>query len=369
MKKYLYIIRTSDHPDNVVLSHAKTAKKVGFEPVFVFPNRLNSKDFSKFYSDYKYIRLNFIFDNSNIFNYLFSISKLLMHTTYKFFFKSNAKHFLAIDFIGTLACFFLRFRGKSIHSLINDNFSASYNVSKFMFTLLRLIEFFCYRLISNSCIFPDKSRYELIKIFPLKNVYFIPNILSRTNIRYKGNKNSDLIVMFCGWLVSTRGLELLKDIVKLTDKNIKFLLVGRGDQKLIKALKKNKRIKHIDYVTRNKNLNIMSKVDINFAFYNPHILINRYALPQKIYDAIMIGCPLFVNSEVEMSKKLVKSKFCFKAKYFDVFSISNKLNIIIKNKAPLRKMTQSIKKNSFKYINYKKININKFNFYKNIISL
>lgn len=369
LKKKLFIINTSDFPDNVILSHANYAKEVGFEPVFVFPSRLSSINYIKFYNRYEYIRLNFNFNNSSYLNYFLSIAKLTFYISYIFFFKPNAKHFLAIDFPGTISCVFLKLSGKLIHSLINDNFSARYNIPYSIFIVLSFFESLTYRIISNSCIFPDKTRYKLIKFFSLKNIFFINNILSDTKIKYVGNKKKNLIVMFCGLLIPSRGLELLLDIIKLTTKNIEFLLVGEGDKDIINSLKINKRIKYISYVSRHKNLKLMSTVDINFAFYSPKILINQFAIPQKIYDSIMIGCPLFINSEVKMSKKLLKLNFCFTEKYFDIFSISKKLNELVKNKDQLRKISKSIIANSRNYINRNKLEISVLNFYKRIFEL
>jgi hypothetical protein len=83
----------------------------------------------------------------------------------------------------------------------------------------------------------------------------------------------------------------------------------------------------------------------------------------------MIGCPLFINSEVKMSKKLLKLNFCFTEKYFDIFSISKKLNELVKNKVQLRKISKSIIANSQNYINRNKLEISVLNFYKRIFKL
>ena len=89
--KYLYIINTTDEPNNVVLGHASFAKEAGFTPVFVFPYREHAEKFDQFYDKFDTLRLNFVFKNSNSFVYVISIFKLFMHTTKSFFFKSNTK--------------------------------------------------------------------------------------------------------------------------------------------------------------------------------------------------------------------------------------------------------------------------------------
>ena len=364
-----YIITTSDTPDNVVLRHASFIKSTGLDVVFVFPYRSNIKNFKKFYLNYKIIRLNFKFNTSTTLNYLRSNILLLIYVTCNFLFKREAKNFLVIGLPCTLACFFLKVRNVNICTLVNDNFSASYNISKVIYYILRFFESFIFKFISDYCIFPDRCRYKLLGSPRIKKVYYIPNVLppSLKSLYYKGSKANKLIVLFCGWLVNTRGLELLSTILEKTNDKIEFILVGSGDQNLIDSLTNKNRIKYIGHLARDHILNLMTKVDINIAFYNPNILINRFALPQKIYDSLMVGCPLLVNSEVKFSGKLLKSKSCFAIKYFDVFKICSKLNELVKNKKPLLKMSKTMQTYYKQHINQQKIELIGQNLYRQIV--
>jgi hypothetical protein len=364
-----YIITTSDTPDNVVLRHASFIKSAGLDVVFVFPYRSNIKNFKKFYLNYKIIRLNFKFNTSTTLNYLRSNILLLTYVTSNFLFKREAKNFLVIGLPCTLACFFLKVRNVNICTLVNDNFSASYNISKVIYYILRFFESFIFKFISDYCIFPDRCRYKLLGSPRIKKVYYIPNVLpsSLKSLYYRGSKANKLIVLFCGWLVNTRGLELLSTILEKTNDKIEFILAGSGDQNLIDSLTNKNRIKYIGHLSRDHILNLMTKVDINIAFYNPNILINRFALPQKIYDSLMVGCPLLVNSEVKFSGKLLKSKSCFAIKYFDVFKICSKLNELVKNKKPLLKMSKTMQTYYKQYINQQKIELIGKNYYRQIV--
>jgi hypothetical protein len=79
--KKFYIITTSDFPDNTLFRHASFIKAAGFEPVFVFPLSYNEKNFKKFYSNYKTVRLNFKFNSTGILNYSRSICQFLLRQT------------------------------------------------------------------------------------------------------------------------------------------------------------------------------------------------------------------------------------------------------------------------------------------------
>lgn len=341
----IYILATSSEPNNVIFEHAGFAKAAGLEPIFVFPYRAGDQAFNQFYSGYKTIRLNFNFATNSPFAYLLSSILLMFYATSVLSHGGHRKHILAIDLPATIACIFLKLGGAHIHTLLNDNFSARYEVSPRMYKILRAIESSALRMICTSCIFPDKSRYALLGSPAIKRIYFVPNILKDDYAPpYQGSEGDKLIVMFCGWLVQSRGIELLKDILINTSTNVEFLLVGSGDEELLQVLAKNVRVKYVGHVSREENLEMMSKVDINIAFYNPRILINRYALPQKIYDSLMIACPLFVNCEVEMSGSLQQAGACFVAEYYDVLEICKKLNELAQDKTILGQMSRAMLK-------------------------
>jgi len=362
---YLYIINTADEPNNVVLGHASFAKEAGFTPVFVFPYRENSEQFEDFYSDFDTLRLNFVFKNSSSVAYIISVFKLFMHTTMQLFFKSKAKNILAVDLTGVLACLLLKVRGANIVALVNDNFSARYALAPHAYKILRFIESMTYKVLCSCCIFPAKSRYKLLGSPKLSNVQFLPNILHDSYApQYLGDPSSKLKVLCCGWLAASRGIELISELLLNTDSDVEYLLVGTGDNSLISELVKSDRVTYLEHVSRKEMLDIMSRVDINIAFYNPSILINRFALPQKVYDSLLVGCPIFINSEVEMANDLKKHNACVTAEYFDVPAISRKLNHYLENKHLLVEISDSIASYRSEFANYNQLRKEAVDLYK-----
>jgi glycosyltransferase involved in cell wall biosynthesis len=352
-ERKLYILVTSDEPNNVILGHASFAKKAGLEPVFVFPFRKQSHDPIS-YSEYKVLRMKFIFSTDGVYKYIISIMKFIYYTT-KIINSSNSK-VLAIDLTGVIAAVILKLKGNKIYALVNDNFSARYKMPVELFLLLRWMEGKTYAILANVCIFPSKSRYEILGTPKLKKIEYLPNILSDNYVpKWIGSSGDDLEVMLCGWLVQSRGLDMLNEIISYTDPRVKFILMGSGDEQAIKYLCKNDRIIYIAHGSRNEALSKMSKIDINLALYNPEILINRYALPQKIYDALMIGCPLFVNSEVQMAEELRANELCLSANYKSAKDIANILNNYVINKENLKNMSRRILKYSGENLSYSSV--------------
>lgn len=356
-ERYLYIINTSDEVNNVILGHAEFAKEAGFIPIFVFPWRNDDRRFTD-YGNYEMLRLNFVFKNTNPLSYFISILKFIFFTTKMLIFKTNVRYVLAVDLTGVLASAFLKIRGCKIYTLVNDNFSARYKLPDFFSWILRKFETGTYKLISSHCIFPDASRHRLLGSPNLGPVTYLPNVLKTLKSpRYKGNKSERLVVLFSGWLVETRGVELIPRLLEITPKNIEFVLLGSGSNDSLQTLRGSSRIKVMNAVTREESLKMMCNIDINFAFYNPSIPINRVALPQKIYDSVLVGCPIFINSEVEMSDSLAMTGGCLRAPYFDTKNIADQLTSLAENKDILHTMAKSLWMSDYrvKILDYKAV--------------
>jgi hypothetical protein len=351
------------------LGHAHNAKAAGFYPVFVFPKRKNAIDYNYTYEGFETIKLDFYFNVSNHFSYLISILKYFATITKYFLLKERkVQYIMTVDFECTFICFLLKLKKVKIITLVNDNFSIRYNLPKTILYFLNIIESFTYKFISNYCIFPDQCRVDLLLTPPNNRyIYIIPNVLNDNigDINYIGNPDSTTKVLLCGWLDPTRGLEILNELIKLTDNDVYFILTGSG--KFLEKLEKNTRILYLGQLTRLQNLEIMSTVDLNMAFYNPNIVINRFALPQKVYDSFLIGCPVLINSEVTMSKDIIQNYCGYSFSYFDVYSISKFLNTLKYNKNILISCSRNISIYNKRLPNYKNTNLQSFNMFRDFL--
>ena len=364
-KKSLYILVTSDEPNNVVLGHAAFALQAGLDPVFVFPYRKQTHNIKTYYKNYKTIRLNFMFENDGVVKYLISNIKYAYHVFGKF--ENSNNKILAVDLTGVMAAAFLKMKGNKIYVLVNDNFSARYKLPRIFFNVLRWFESMMYKAISEICIFPSKSRYELLGSPKLKSIEYLPNVLEdNITIRWVGSTDKEFRVLLCGWLVKSRGLDILNQIIANTDETIQFILMGSGDNEAINKISECKRVQYISHGTRKETLNEMSKVDINLALYDPEIMINRYALPQKIYDALLIGCPILINSEVQLSEELSENELCIKAPYKNPRKIADIINYYGSNKSDLKIMSEKILKYNKENYNYNDISVKGIEIYSRI---
>lgn len=372
MNKELYIITTSNITNNVILGHVENAKNAGYIPIIVFPNRKYKDNCSSAYIEYETININIFFNVKNYFTYILSIFKYSFEITKYFLYnKKDARNFLAVDFECTIICFLLKFKKVHIITLVNDNFSIRYNLPKFILFFLNSLESFTYKIISNVCIFPDQCRVDLLLFPPSKNkVHIIPNILDDNigKIKYIGNNDLNIKVLLCGWLEPSRGLELLKDLINNTHQNVIFILTGSG-KFLESNFVSNDRVKYLGQLSRIENLKIMSCIDVNMAFYNPNIIINRFALPQKIFDSILVECPILINSEVKMASDIIKFNVGFSYNYYDIRGISNFLNELILDKNCLKKCSENLSVYKTIIPTYSQTKLQSYDLFKNLLKL
>lgn len=332
----LYILTTTDVPNNVILGHASFAKAAGFDPVFVLPDRGNGNRYADSYSNYVVIWTGSNFRNTttiryvlSILGYAFAVSRLLL-------FRREIYSVLAVDFEGTIAALTLMARGALVFTLVNDNFSARYEMSRTAHLLLRFVEGLLYKLVSSVCILPDRSRVDLLGPVRPARIVILPNVLRGVAVgAYTGGEVTELTILVCGWLVKSRGLDLLYSILQQTKEKVRFVLLGTGDTKLVASLAQSERIRYLGHRSREDTLALMANVDLNLAYYDPSILINRYAMPQKVYDSMSVGCPLLINAEVQMAKTLVEHGVALSTPYRNVTALSALLNRLVDDRAVL----------------------------------
>jgi hypothetical protein len=98
---------------------------------------------------------------------------------------------------------------------VNDNFSARYKMPKIIYLLLQWMEGRAYAMLAEICIFPSKTRYEILGSPNLKKIEYLPNILNDDYApEWIGSTGENLEVMLCGWLVRSRGLDILEKIIQ-----------------------------------------------------------------------------------------------------------------------------------------------------------
>ena len=75
-------------------------------------------------------------------------------------------------------------------------------------------------------------------------------------------------------------------------------------------------------VSSRRSLELAAMCDAVFAFYAPTSEGNLNASPNKVYDAMSVGRPVIINSEVRMAQWIVDKRLGFAAPYGDVEALA-----------------------------------------------
>lgn len=107
----------------------------------------------------------------------------------------------------------------------------------------------------------------------------------------------------------------IDEIITIASKGqINLLIAGYGSEKIeskLKVLKGNEYIKYFGKVRYEDGLNIMFNSDIVYAMYSKVVPNHVYAAPNKYYEAMFIGKPIFTTSGTFVGKKVLKNGLGF----------------------------------------------------------
>lgn len=182
---------------------------------------------------------------------------------------------------------------------------------------------------SDTLFLVDESRYKQVKGSKIKKLVYIYN--SPIDLHYhkklkRRPNNEKLTVSYAGALDKFRGLEYMINSIKGM-RSARLIIAGDGNDKdMIKEASLNiKNIEYLGWLNHDDVLEMSFQADVLFAFYDPAIPNNKYASPNKLFEAMMCGKPIIINSETSASKIVQNTGCGITVNYGDIKSIKNAL--------------------------------------------
>ncbi len=132
-----------------------------------------------------------------------------------------------------------------------------------------------------------------------------------------------------GWLNNTRGLLSIYQFAK-DNPNFSFVVAGKflneDTEKLFMSLKN---VEYHDFMPQHDLFKIISRCRGIFSLYDVRIPINRLAASNKLYDAMMLGIPVIVNTGLLAAEMVQEHNMGFVVNYDydDSWSILTKTDI------------------------------------------
>jgi glycosyltransferase involved in cell wall biosynthesis len=223
------------------------------------------------------------------------------------------------------ACLVLPLRGILYRSLVCELYDGvveryGNKKSRFAPLLVRYGNFI--RRSADKIIVTDERRFELLG--PVRSKAVIVSNFPEdpgddvTTIVPKGNTK----IYVSGSLSLSRGLKEILDCVDRLD-NVEIVSAGwLYDSFATDTFVKHPKVTYMGIVSGIESLRLAAQCDAIFSFYAPTSVNNIYASPNKIYDALSVGRPVIINSEVIVSKWVVENEYGWSCPYDDVSSLS-----------------------------------------------
>ena len=185
----------------------------------------------------------------------------------------------------------------------------------------------------------DECRFEQVKGAKIKNLVYIynspPDHFSLGQ-KHHSRDGKSLKLFYAGLIHNSRGLGYVINAIRdLSD--VKLVIAGTvSDTEFLKNLSMglNKNIQYIGHIPYEKVIEITMESDLLFAFYDPVIPNNRYASPNKLFEAMMCGKPIIMNSETTASGIVLEEKCGLVVPYGDTNAIKEAI-LRIKNQPDL----------------------------------
>jgi len=163
--------------------------------------------------------------------------------------------------------------------------------------------------------FPKYVRNKIQVIQNTPNAAIAPK-----NLHRKPDFMTKPKIFYAGWIDSGRGIDAL---IALSETNLFDVSVaGDGDEALKNRLIATNNIEYLGYLNHEQILEKTNDSDFIYAVYSPTKKINRFAASNKIAESLLLGKPVIVNNEMEISKLLKSYDTCIAIDYEELGKLS-----------------------------------------------
>ena len=198
-----------------------------------------------------------------------------------------------------------------------DAYHMSYNFSFFT----KIITFFEKIVSVNAVIhivpgfsrdFTNSDNVRILPNTPSKNI-FESAILFSKNLK----RDTHFTVYVNGWLKSTRGFFMIRSAIKNVNSNIRFILAGDSSNPNIQELSRMANVDYLGHLSSTEALSYYFVSDLVLSFYDPSVLINKKAEPNKWYDCAFSGTRFVTNYGIDTFDFFRNCPGCYSIDYGD----------------------------------------------------
>ena len=230
------------------------------------------------------------------------------------------------------------FRTRLIYN-IHDNISQRYNLPTVLNKILNLLEGSAVKCCESSMV-PEGFRRESLPKWCHHKVHIVRNVPENVNYVKPDLASDKIKIFYGGWLNPTRGINAL---IKLAEENDDFevTIAGTGTSDMIKKLNSSDKLNFLGQIDHKSSLELTANSHFIPIYYDPQIIINRYAASNKLAETLAIGRPLLVNEELVILESFYNKDSIIASAYSDFQSVPKKIREVFYNKDRYLKLCES----------------------------
>lgn len=324
--------RIGSRPIPRVARMMKVSHELGLEPIFCGAFRDKGLPSEDEWGGWRIIRLGRDFpllNGTRPFLYVRSVTSYNWQLL-KFLYRTRPAIVHASDFETMLAAGFFRlFSGGQLIYNIHDNLAQRYNVPAFVRAILNVFEGLNVR-VADITLVPEsfrrdalptwcRSKVEVVRNTPEDAGYAEPELETDGPIR----------IFYGGWLDWGRGLKQLLRIADAND-DVELTVAGEGSPEIVEEIRRARNVRYLGFLEHGQVMAETRRCHFVSALYDPIRVINRYAASNKLAEALAVGRPVIINSEMHISKSLGNSTALVAEGYQDVESIMPRLRDLMR---------------------------------------
>ena len=155
----------------------------------------------------------------------------------------------------------------------------------------------------------DDARLNLLPAWSRSKARVLPNypLTDKQAIIVKVDSVGPLKIFFSGSIGADRGLPFLLNLIK-QDPQLQVHVAGWLYDQAGEELCKHPQVTYHGIIHQSAAAQIAKQCDYILCLYEPNIVNNIYASPNKIYDGIQAGVPVIINQEILVAEFVHKEK-------------------------------------------------------------
>ena len=210
--------------------------------------------------------------------------------------------------------------------------------------LAKGMSYFC-KSISDRLVVTDSQRMERLGKFQHKAT-IIQNVPEDPGAQLARQLPTGSIkILVTGAMCENRGLGKILEAAENVP-NSQILAAGMpSDIFAEEVFLKHEKVDYRGLVTPQESLHLASQCDAVFAFYAPNCQNHIYASPNKLFDALSVGRPVIINSEVKMSQMAEDLSVGLICRYDDIEKLQSILQSLEPRRTTLAEFAQSARQN------------------------